>query len=147
MPGFPLARGSAWAGGRDHTPSRVPQRWGTTSCREVHLLTYAATRRTTARLASTVATLRNPHAHKRTNANAHTLTRAARAEMTTLLKVDTKCTAPSLVPTVNGNKVRSLSTHGHLSAAQGSSTNVSRSDIRLIQHFDSSLMVWSGGSS
>jgi hypothetical protein len=28
MPGFPLARGSAWAGGRDHTPSRVPQRWG-----------------------------------------------------------------------------------------------------------------------
>jgi hypothetical protein len=35
VPGFPLARGSAWAGGRDHTPSRVPpQRWGTTSCRE-----------------------------------------------------------------------------------------------------------------
>ena len=33
-PGFPLARGSAWAGGRDHTPSRVPQRWGATSCRE-----------------------------------------------------------------------------------------------------------------
>jgi hypothetical protein len=24
----PLARGSAWAGGRDHTPSRVPRRWG-----------------------------------------------------------------------------------------------------------------------
>jgi hypothetical protein len=29
-------------------------------------------------------------------------------------------------------------THGHLSAAQGSSTTVSRSDNRLIQHFDSS---------
>jgi hypothetical protein len=27
MPGFPLARGSAWAGERDHTPSRVLQRW------------------------------------------------------------------------------------------------------------------------
>ena len=40
MPGFPLARGSAWAGGRDHTPSRVPQRWGTTSCREAAPLTH-----------------------------------------------------------------------------------------------------------
>jgi hypothetical protein len=30
---------SAWAGGRDHTPSRVPQRWGTTSCREAAPLT------------------------------------------------------------------------------------------------------------
>jgi hypothetical protein len=39
MPGFPLARGSAWAGGRVHTPSRVPQRWGTTSCREAAPLT------------------------------------------------------------------------------------------------------------
>jgi hypothetical protein len=39
MPGFPLARGSAWAGGRDHTPSRVPQRWDTTSCREAAPLT------------------------------------------------------------------------------------------------------------
>jgi hypothetical protein len=37
MPGFLLARGSVWAGGRDHTPSRVPQRWGTTSCREAEL--------------------------------------------------------------------------------------------------------------
>jgi hypothetical protein len=43
-------------------------------------------------------------------------------------------------PTVNGNTVRSFSTHGHLSAAQGSSTTVSRSDIRLIQHFDSSAL-------
>ena len=39
MPGFPLARGSVWAGGRDHTPSRVPQRWGTPSCREAAPLT------------------------------------------------------------------------------------------------------------
>jgi hypothetical protein len=39
LPGFPLARGSAWAGGRDHTPSRVPQRWDTTSCRETAPLT------------------------------------------------------------------------------------------------------------
>jgi hypothetical protein len=43
---------------------------------------------------------------------------------------------PSLIPTVNGHTVRSFSTHGHLSAAKGSSTTVSRSDIRLIQHFD-----------
>jgi hypothetical protein len=34
--------------------------------------------------------------------------------------------------------VRSFSTHGHLAAVQGSSTTVSRSDIRLIQHLDSS---------
>jgi hypothetical protein len=46
--------------------------------------------------------------------------------------------SPSLIPTVNGNTVRSFSTHGQLSAAQGSSTTVSRSDIRLIQHLDSS---------
>jgi hypothetical protein len=38
----------------------------------------------------------------------------------------------SLIPTVNGNTVRSFSTHGHQSAAKGSSTTVSRSDIRLI---------------
>jgi hypothetical protein len=47
-------------------------------------------------------------------------------------------TAPSLIPTVNGNTVRSFPTHRQQPAAQGSSTNVSRSDIRLIQHFDSS---------
>ena len=35
-------------------------------------------------------------------------------------------------------KVRSFPTHGQLSAAQGSSTAVSRSDIRRIQHFDGS---------
>jgi hypothetical protein len=53
-------------------------------------------------------------------------------------KVDTNCTAPSLIPTVNVNTVRSFSTHGQRSAAKGSSTTVSRSDIRLIQHLDSS---------
>jgi hypothetical protein len=53
-------------------------------------------------------------------------------------KVDTNCTAPSLIPTVNGNTVLSFSTHGQQSAAKGSSTTVSRSDIRLIQHLDSS---------
>jgi hypothetical protein len=46
--------------------------------------------------------------------------------------------ALSLIPTVTGNTVRSLSTHGQQSAAQGSSTTVSRSDIRLMQHLDSS---------
>jgi hypothetical protein len=55
-----------------------------------------------------------------------------------VFKVDTNCTAPSLIPTVNGNTVRSFSTHGQLSAAQGSSTTVSDSDIRLTQPFDSS---------
>jgi hypothetical protein len=44
MPGFLLARGSAWAGGRDHMPSRVPQRWGTSSCREAAPLTPHTTR-------------------------------------------------------------------------------------------------------
>ena len=44
------------------------------------------------------------------------------------------------MPTVNGNTVRSFSTHGQLSAAKGSLTAVSRSDIRLIQHFDSSAL-------
>jgi hypothetical protein len=56
--------------------------------------------------------------------------------VTALPKVDTNCNAPSLIPTVNGNTVRSFSTHGQQSAAQGSSATVSRSDIRLIQYFD-----------
>jgi hypothetical protein len=42
--------------------------------------------------------------------------------------------------TVNGNTVRSFSTHGHQSAAKGSSTTASRSDIRFIQHLDSSAL-------
>jgi hypothetical protein len=50
----------------------------------------------------------------------------------TLPKVDTNCTAPSLIPTVNGNTVRSFSTHGQQSAAQGSSTTVSCSDSRTV---------------
>jgi hypothetical protein len=49
-------------------------------------------------------------------------------------------TTPSLIPTVDGNTVRSFSTYGHQSAAQGSSTTVSRSDIRLIQYLDSSAL-------
>jgi hypothetical protein len=48
-------------------------------------------------------------------------------------------------PTVNGNTVRSFSTHGQQSAAQGSSTTVSRSDIRLIHIWTPRLAVWSGG--
>jgi hypothetical protein len=46
-------------------------------------------------------------------------------EVKTLPKVDTKCTSPSLIPTVNGNTVRSFPTHGQQSAAKGSSTTVS----------------------
>jgi hypothetical protein len=49
---------------------------------------------------------------------------SAHAEMTALSKVDTKCTTPSLIPTVNGNTVRSFYTHGQQSAAKGSSTTV-----------------------
>jgi hypothetical protein len=63
---------------------------------------------------------------------------SARAEMTTLPQVDTKCTTLSLIPRVNGNTARSFSTHGQQSAAKGSLTIVSRSDIRLIQRKDSS---------
>jgi hypothetical protein len=44
MPGFRLARGSAWAGGRDHTLSRAPQRWGTPGCREAAPLAYGTSR-------------------------------------------------------------------------------------------------------
>jgi hypothetical protein len=47
---------------------------------------------------------------------------------------------PSLISTVNGNTVRSISTHGQQSAAKGSSTTVSRSDIRLIQYLGSSAL-------
>jgi hypothetical protein len=57
---------------------------------------------------------------------------------TALVRVETRTpnTTLSLIPTVDGNTVRSFSPHGQLSAAQGSSTTVSRSDIRLIQHLD-----------
>jgi hypothetical protein len=60
---------------------------------------------------------------------------SARAGVTTLPKVDTKCTTPSLIPTVDGNTVRSFSTHGQQSAAKGSSTTVSRSDIPINSTF------------
>jgi hypothetical protein len=60
------------------------------------------------------------------------------SSLTTLPKVAP--TAPSLIPTLYGNTVRSFSTHGQQSAAKGSSTTVSRSDIRLIQHLDSSAL-------
>jgi hypothetical protein len=43
-------------------------------------------------------------------------------------------------PTQTRNTVRSFATHGQLSAAKGSSTTVSRSGIRLIQHLDSSAL-------
>jgi hypothetical protein len=69
---------------------------------------------------------------------------SAHADMPTPPKVDTNWTAPSLILTVNGNTVRSFSTHGLLSAAKGSLTTVSRSDIRLIQYLDSSAL-WSDG--
>jgi hypothetical protein len=46
-----------------------------------------------------------------------------------------------LAPQPPGNTVRSFSTHGQQSAAKGSSTTVSRFDIRLIQHLDSSAHV------
>jgi hypothetical protein len=74
------------------------------------------------------------------SADAMMLPSSARADMRTLPKVDTKRTTPSLIPTVNGNTVRSFSTHEQRSAAKGSSTTVSRSDIRLIQHLDSSAL-------
>jgi hypothetical protein len=45
---------------------------------------------------------------------------------------------PTPCPTLNGHTVRSFPTHGQQSAAKGSSTTASRSDIRLIQYLDSS---------
>jgi hypothetical protein len=79
-------------------------------------------------------TLTNQHgSHRQCRRN--DATELAHADMTTLPKVDTICTALSVIPTVNGNTVRSFSAHGHQSAAKGSSTTVSRSDIRLILTF------------
>ena len=56
------------------------------------------------------------------------------------------CTAPSLIPTVNGNTVRSFSTHGQLSAAQGGPTTVSRSEhpINITYMLDSSALWFDG---
>jgi hypothetical protein len=120
------------------THRRKPQGRNKTQCVEPSLLT-----------------LQNPHTHTtyaRTLTNQHCshwqrrrndATELAHADMTTLPKVDTNCTTPSLIPTVTGNTVRSFSTHGQQPAAKGSSTTVSRSDIRLIQHLDSSAQ-WLG---
>jgi hypothetical protein len=64
-------------------------------------------------------TLTNQHgSHRQCRRN--DATELAHADMTTLPKVDTSCTALSLIPTVNGNTVRSFSTHGHQSASKGS---------------------------
>ena len=52
------------------------------------------------------------------------------------LKMDTDCTALSLIPTVNGNTVRSFNYARTTVRSQGGSSTVSRSDIRLIQHLD-----------
>jgi hypothetical protein len=87
-----------------------------------------------ARLVERDAQRLQPRAHQA--AHLHTTTNT-----TTLPKVETNCTAPSLKPTVNGNTVRCFSTHGHQSAAKGSSTTVSRSDIRLVQQLDFSAYV------
>jgi hypothetical protein len=48
--------------------------------------------------------------------------------------------APHPSPHLNGSTVRCFSTHGQQPAAKGSSTTVSRFDIRPIQHFDSSAL-------
>jgi hypothetical protein len=45
---------------------------------------------------------------------------------------------------INGNTVRSFSTHGQQSAAKASSTTVPRCDIRLIQYLFGLLGSWFG---
>jgi hypothetical protein len=67
----------------------------------------------------------------------------AEIEITALLEVDTKCTTPSLIPTVNGNTVRSFSTRGQQSAAKGSLFHALTSDSYNI--LTPRLLVWSGG--
>jgi hypothetical protein len=52
--------------------------------------------------------------------------------MTTLPKMDTNCTALSLITrSFNGNMVRNFPTHGQLSAAQGSPTNCLNYDFAI----------------
>jgi hypothetical protein len=75
----------------------------------------------TQRVEMSLLTLQNPHAPTRTHtrwqvntvatgsADVMMLLRSAHADMTALPRVDTNCTAPSVIPTVNGNTVRSLS--------------------------------------
>ena len=55
-------------------------------------------------------------------------------------KVDTSCTALSLITSLNDNTVRNFPTHGQQSAAKGSSTvSGSQLDIRLIEPRGASL--------
>jgi hypothetical protein len=58
---------------------------------------------------------------------------ATKEDGLTALHFAAQVSAPFLCP--HTNTVRSFSTHEQQSPAQGSSTNVSRSDIRLIQIF------------
>jgi hypothetical protein len=56
-------------------------------------------------------------------------------------KMDTKCTTPSLIPTVNGNTVRSFPyARTTVRSERKLKTTVSRSDIQLIKHLDSSAL-------
>jgi hypothetical protein len=73
------------------------------------------------RLAPLPRPLTNQHGshRQRGSADIMMLPSSAHADMTTLRKVDANCTAPSLIPTVNGDTVRSFSTHEHQSAAKG----------------------------
>jgi hypothetical protein len=74
-------------------------------------------------------------------ADAVMLPSSARAEMAALPKVDTRCTTPSLIPTVNANTVRSFP-YARTKARSERKHDHSRSDIQLIQHLD--LGSWFG---
>jgi hypothetical protein len=53
-------------------------------------------------------------------------------------KMDTNCTAPSLVPTGTGNTVRNFPTHGQLSAAQGNLSSCLNFDFAILNLFEPS---------
>jgi hypothetical protein len=57
-----------------------------------------------------------------------------------LPKVDTNCTAPSLIPTVDGNTVRSFSGTDNSPQRKEAQPLSHGSDIRLIQHLDASAL-------
>jgi hypothetical protein len=122
-------RGKGSPATAEPTHRRKPQGRNKTQCVETSLLTLQSPNTST--YARTLTNQHGSHWQRRRN----DATELAHADMTTLPKVDTSCTALSLMPTVNGNTVRSFSTHGHQSAAKGSSSTVSRSDIRLISTF------------
>jgi hypothetical protein len=90
----------------------------------------AATRRSRLAPTHTVRSPREPQSHTLTTAGTHTLTSQHQLHRTVL------------IPTVTGNAVRSFSTHGQQAAAEGSSTTVSRADVRLIQYLDASVRRW-----